>query len=103
MTHPLLTANLHKNLTISDAVFRICNRLDTLIEDYEQRLSRSRISEPRLIDVAFFRLVLRQVTHFCLDLCSVELLQAKELYDQEVSDEAEEYQFDLKAGCEELC
>jgi hypothetical protein len=52
--HTLLTANLHKNLTISDAVFRICNRLDSLLEDYKQRLSRSRISKPRLIDLAFF-------------------------------------------------
>jgi hypothetical protein len=57
--HPLLTLNLHKNLKVSDAVFRICNRLESLIEDYEQRLSRSRISEPRLIDTTFFRLVLR--------------------------------------------
>jgi hypothetical protein len=73
--HPLLTANLNKNLKISDAVFRICNRLESLIEDYEEPLSRSRISEPRLIDTSFFRLVLRRVTHHCLDLCSVELLR----------------------------
>ena len=61
-------------------VFAIVSTL--FAEDYEERLSRSRISEPRLIDIAFFRLVLRRVTHFCLELCSVELLQAKELYDK---------------------
>ena len=81
--HVLLTANLHKNLKVSDAVFRICNRLESLIEDYEQRLSRSRISEPRLIDTTFFRLILRRVTHYCLELCNSELLKAKELYDIE--------------------
>ena len=100
--HPILTSNLHKNLSISEAVFRICNRLDSLTEDYEERLSRSRISEPRLIDVTFFQLVLRRVTHYCLELCGVELLQAKELYDIEVS--GGEYNgFDPKVGCEELC
>jgi hypothetical protein len=101
--HPLLTANLHKNLKVSDAVFRICNRLESLIEDYEQRLSRSRISEPRLIDTTFFRLVLRRVTHYCLELCSSELLKAKELYDIDVLGGEEDDEFDPKFGCEQLC
>jgi hypothetical protein len=101
--HPLLTANLHKNLKVSDAVFRICNRLESLIEDYEQRLSRSRISEPRLIDTTFFRLVLRRVTHYCLELCSSELLKAKELYDIEVLGGKEDDEFDPEFGCEQLC
>jgi hypothetical protein len=101
--HPLLTANLHKNLKVSDAVFRICNRLESLIEDYEQRLSRSRISEPRLIDTSFFRLVLRRVTHYCLELCSSELLKAKELYDKEVLRGEEDDEFDPEIGCEQLC
>ena len=101
--HPLLTANLHKNLKVSDAVFRICNRLESLIEDYEQRLSRSRISEPRLIDTTFFRLVLRRVTHYCLELCSSELLKAKELYDIEVLGGEEDDEFDPEFGCEQLC
>jgi len=101
--HPLLTANLHKTLKVSDAVFRICNRLESLIEDYEQRLSRSRISEPRLIDTTFFRLVLRRVTHYCLELCSSELLKAKELYDIEVLGGEEDDEFDPEFGCEQLC
>ena len=101
--HPLLTANLHKNLKVSDAVFRICNRLESLIEDYEQRLSRSRISEPRLIDTTFFRLVLRRVTHYCLELCSSELLKAKELYNTEVLGGLEDDEFDPEFGCEQLC
>jgi hypothetical protein len=101
--HPLLTANLHKNLKVSDAVFRICNRLESLIEDYEQRLSRSRISEPRLIDTTFFRLVLRRVTHYCRELCSSELLKAKELYDIEVLGGEEDDEFDPEFGCEQLC
>ena len=101
--HPLLTANLHKNLKVSDAVFRICNRLESLIEDYEQRLSRSRISEPRLIDTTFFRLVLRRVTHYCLELCSSELLKAKELYDKEVLRGEKDDEFDPEFGCEQLC
>lgn len=101
--HPLLTANLHKNLKVSDAVFRICNRLESLIEDYEQRLSRSRISEPRLIDTTFFRLVLRRVTHYCLELCSSELLKAKELYDIDVLGGEEDDEFDPEFGCEQLC
>ena len=101
--HVLLTANLHKNLKVSDAVFRICNRLESLIEDYEQRLSRSRISEPRLIDTTFFRLVLRRVTHYCLELCSSELLKAKELYDIEVLGGEEDDEFDPEFGCEQLC
>ena len=33
--HSLLTAKLHKNLKVSDAVFRICSRLSSLIEDYK--------------------------------------------------------------------
>ena len=101
--HPLLTTNLHKNLKVSDAVFRTCNRLESLIEDYEQRLSRSRISEPRLIDTTFFRLVLRRVTHYCLELCSSELLKAKELYDIEVLGGEEDDEFDPEFGCEQLC
>ncbi|RFU25262.1 hypothetical protein B7463_g11084, partial [Scytalidium lignicola] len=101
--HHLLTANLHKNLTVSDAVHRICNRFDSLIDDFEQRLSRNRISEPRLVDVTFFQLALRRVTHFCLELCRIELLQAKELYDRELSAEVEEHQFDPGVGCTETC
>lgn len=99
--HPLLTANLSKNLKVSEAVHRICNRLESLVEDYEQRLSRSRISEPRLIDTSFFRLVLRRVTHYCHELCGTELLRAKELYDKE--DERFEDEFDPEVGCEKDC
>jgi len=105
--HSLLTTNLHKNLKVSDAVFRICNRLESLIEDYEQRLSRSRISEPRLIDITFFQRVLRRVTHYCLNLCGSELLKAKELYDIEQSgskkDDDNDDKFDPNIGCQQLC
>src|SRR6266487_2143327 len=104
--HFLLTANLHKNLKVSDAVFRICNRLESLIEDYEQRLSRSRISEPRLIDTTFFQRVLRRVTHYCLELCGSELLKAKELYDIELSGgekDNDNNEFDPEFGCQQLC
>ena len=93
------SANLNKNLTLSDAVFRICNSLESLAEDYEARISSSRISEPRLIDITFFRLVLRRVTHFCLEKCSTELSAAKQLYDSsENSDD-----FDPEVGCTALC
>jgi hypothetical protein len=104
--HVLLTANLHKNLKVSDAVFRICNRLESLIKDYEQRLSRSRISEPRLIDAIFFRRVIRRVTHYCLNLCGPELFKAKELYDIELSGDkmdGDNDEFDPEFGCQQLC
>jgi hypothetical protein len=104
--HVLLTANLHKNLKVSDAVFRICNRLESLIKDYEQRLSRSRISEPRLIDTIFFRRVIRRVTHYCLNLCGPELLKAKELYDIEFlgdNIDGDNDEFNPEFGCQQLC
>jgi hypothetical protein len=104
--HVLLTANLHKNLKVSDAVFRICNRLESLIKDYEQRLSRSRISEPRLIDAIFFRRVIRRVTHYCLNLCGPELLKAKELYDIEFlgdNIDGDNDEFNPEFGCQQLC
>jgi hypothetical protein len=69
-------ANHHLLHKVSDATFRICSRLESLIEDYEQQLSRSRISEPRLIDTTFFRHTLGRVAHYCLTLCSFELLKA---------------------------
>jgi hypothetical protein len=96
------SANLNKNLTLSDAVLRICNSLESLAEDYEARLSPSRISEPRLIDIAFFRLVLRQVTHFCLEKCSIELLAAKQLYDEMVVSR-QNNDFDPEVGCIAPC
>ena len=97
------SANLNKNLTLSDAVLHICNSLESLADDYENRLSRSRISEPRLIDRDFFRLVLRRVTHFCLEKCSIELVQAKELYDKIQYSGKNDDKFDPDIGCERSC
>jgi hypothetical protein len=73
-----------------------------MAEDYKERIAPSRISEPRLINVTFFQLVLRRVTYFALNLCSIELLQAKALYDK-LGDEAKDFEFDPEVGCEELC
>ena len=50
--------NLYKNLKISDTIFRIYNYLESLTEDYKEHLSCSQISDLRLIDVTFFRLLL---------------------------------------------
>jgi hypothetical protein len=102
-----LTTNLHKNLTVSDAVIQISNRLESLTEDYKERVSRSRILVLRLVDILFFRRLLRRVTHYCLELCSVKLLKAKELYDIELAssknDDDNINEFDPEIGYEYLC
>jgi hypothetical protein len=73
-----------------------------MAEDYKERLAPSCISEPRLINVTFFQLVLQRVTYFALNLCSIKLLQAKALYDK-LGNEAEDFEFDPEVGCEKLC
>ena len=67
--HDIISANLHKNLRVSEVVFRICERLDSLVGDYERRLAPSRISNLRLLYYTFFSLVAQRVTLFSLELC----------------------------------
>ena len=100
--HHIISAHLHKNLSVSDAIFRICGQLDSLAIEYERRLEPSRISNLRLFDRTFFSLVVRRVTLFCLEICSTELLKAKELYDEVVAGKKDDL-FDPKVGCKELC
>ena len=46
------------NLKINNTIFRICNYLKSLIEDYKEYLSYNRISNLRLINITFFWLFL---------------------------------------------
>jgi hypothetical protein len=97
--HNVISTHLHKNLRVSEAILRICERIDTLEDTYETHVFSSRISGPRLYDRAFFSLVFRRITLYCLkELCSPELVKAKRLYDEITAGNINDV-FDLEVGC----
>jgi hypothetical protein len=100
--HDIVSANLHKDLKLSDAVFRLCETIDTLGVEYEKRLESSRISDLRLFDRQFFSLVRRRITLYAIEKCSTELLYTKVLFD-EIQDGKREEEFDPNIGCQDLC
>jgi len=100
--HHIVSKHLHKNLRVSEAVLRICRAIDSLATDYEQRLASSRTTNPRLYDRAFFALVARRITLYCLELCGRELVKAKELSDTIDAGETDNI-FDPEVGCQEGC
>ena len=97
-SHPIVKSNLNKNLSVSEAVMRICEHLESLPADYEYRINRDRIYEPRLIDQEFFKLAIRRITTYALNLCAPELLRAKIILD-ELEEASKDFEFDIEKGC----
>ena len=102
--HPVVTAQLHKNLRVSDAIMKICNGMENLARDHESALTSSRRDGPRLFDRDFFSVVFKRITLYCLEeaLRCPELVVAIRLGDAidrgEVTDN-----FDPDIGCLEGC
>jgi hypothetical protein len=101
-SHPIVKSNLNKNLSVSEAIMRICEQLESLPDDYEYRINRNRIYEPRLIDQEFFKLAIRHITEYALNLCAPELLKAKIILD-ELEEAGKDFEFDTEKGCQERC
>ena len=81
---------------------RICEQLESLPDDYEYRINRNRIYEPRLIDQEFFKLAIRHITEYALNLCAPKLLKAKIILD-ELKEAGKDFEFDTEKGCQERC
>ena len=101
-SHPIVKSNLNKNLSVSEAVMRICEHLESLPDDYEYRINRNRIYEPRLIDQEFFKLAIRRITEYALNLCAPELLKAKIIFDK-LEEASKDFEFNTEKGCQERC
>jgi hypothetical protein len=100
--HFTVSRTLHKNIRVSEAIERICDHINSLASDYEQRLSPSRVTVPRLFDRDFFSLVARRITLFALEKCGPELVNAKQFYEQVVAGDIDDT-FDPEVGCQERC